>query len=272
MNDRILVGLLAFVVTTVPLRAQRVDEVMRRVGEWVHEFVDQFANVVAEEEYVPRTRGFGSRLRSEYLLVRYPGSAGNWQTFRDVVAVNGNVLKNQPDRLTSLFLQPFEDVAEQANAISRHSARYLSPLSDPLLAIAVLQRQYQPRFRYTLGGMDRGVGVGVRRIRFEETIRPTILRGNDNRDLPTRGTAWVVEASGRVVRTELQIGDVGERQRAVTVSTAFKQDEELRIYVPSIMQAGLMLRDSNSVSGAAYYSRFRRFSVSTIETLAAPKR
>src|SRR4029078_9317753 len=30
-------------------RAQRADELMLRVGDWVHEFVQQFANVVAEE-------------------------------------------------------------------------------------------------------------------------------------------------------------------------------------------------------------------------------
>jgi hypothetical protein len=251
--------------------AQTEGQVIRRVGDWVHQFVNEFANVVAEEDYVPTSRSLGSRLRSDYLLVRYPGSIGNWQTFRDVVAVNGGSLKNQPERLAKLFLQPFEDVIEQANAITRHSARYLSPLSDPLLAIAVLQRQYQPRFTYTLGDMDRGVGLGVRRIRFEERITPTILRTGSGGDLPTRGTAWVIEASGRIVRTELQIGDVGLRQRAVAVSTAFKQDEALGIYVPATMQDAYLTSSGSSVRGPAYYTRFRRFAVHTAETIAGPQ-
>ena len=98
----------ALVVASAPLRAQRADEVMHRVGDWVHDFVERFANVVAEEEYVPAIRSLGPRLRSDYLLVRYPGSTGAWLTFRDVVAVDGNSLRNQPERLTKLFLEPFE--------------------------------------------------------------------------------------------------------------------------------------------------------------------
>jgi len=252
-------------------RAQAVDELMQQVGTWVHEFVEQFANVVAEEEYIPTIRALGPRLRSDYLLVRYPGSTGNWQTFRDVVAVDGNSLRNQPERLSKLFLEPFDSAVEQANAITKHSARYISPLSDPLLGVAMLQRQYQPRFRYTLGDLDHGIGPGVRRIKFEETSIPTILRLDDNRALPTRGTAWVVEASGRVVRTEIQIGEVKDRTRAIVLSTAFKQDEALGMYVPVTMQDGYMFKASSRINGTAYYTRFRRFTVRTSEAIEAPR-
>jgi len=240
------------------------------VGDWVHDFVDQFANVVAEEEYVPAARALGSRLQSEYLLVRYPGSTSTWQTFRDVIAVDGVSLRNQPERLTRLFLQPFESAVEQANAVMKYSARYISPLNDPLLGIAVLQRPYQTRFAYTPGDLDRGLGAGVRRIKFEEIATPTILQQSDGRDIPTHGTAWVVEASGRVVRTEIHIGVAGRYARTVILTTTFKKDETLDAYVPVTMQEGYTLRDAAGVKGTAYYSRFRRFSVSTAEKIDAP--
>ena len=147
----------------------------------------------------------------------------------------------------------------------------ISPLSDPLLGIAVLQRQYQPRFTYTLGEFDHGLGPGIRRIKFEETIAPTILRTDGNRDLPTRGTVWVVDATGRVVRTEIQIGEVRDRLRAITLSTAFKQDEALHIYVPATMADGYMMKETSTIKGTAYYTRFRRFTVRTVETIEAPK-
>ena len=261
----------SLILASASSRAQRADELMLRVGDWVHEFVQQFANVVAEEEYVPRIRGVGRpRLRSDYLLVQYPGSAGNWLSFRDVVAVEGNSLRNQPERLSKLFLESFEGAVEQANAITKHSARYISPLSDPLLGIAVLQRRYQPRFRYTIADLDQGVGRGVRRINFEEMARPTILRDGE-KDLPTQGTAWAVEATGRIVRTELHLGIASRLSRTVVLTTAFKRDDALQIDVPATMAEGFMLGSNAGVSGTAYYTRFRRFSVRTTEAIDVSK-
>ncbi len=262
---------LALILVAPPVRAQRAEDLMDRVGDWVHEFVEQFANVVAEEDYVPNKVYQLPRVRSDYLLVRYPGSSSNWQTFRDVVAVNGRSLRNQPERLSKLFVEPFESAVAQANAITKHSTQYISSLSDPLLGIAVLQRQYQPRFRYTLGDRDEGLGVGVRRIKFEERATPTILRQSDGHDLPTHGTAWTVEGTGRIVRTELHIGEAGRYARTVILTTTFTMDEALGAYVPATMQEGFTLRDAAGVKGTAYYSRFRRFTVRTRETIDVPK-
>ena len=261
----------ALTLIATPVRAQRADDLMDRVGDWVHEFVEQFANVVAEEDYVPNKIYQAPRVRSDYLLVRYPGSSSNWQTFRDVVAVNGSSLRNQPERLSRLFVEPYESAVAQANAITKHSAQYISPLSDPLLGIAVLQRHYQPRFRFTLGDRDERLGAGVRRVRFEEHDTPTILRQSDGHDLPTHGTAWVVEATGRIVRTELHIGEAGRYARTVILTTTFAMDETLGAYVPATMQEGFTIRDAAGVKATAYYSRFRRFTVRTRETIDVPK-
>jgi hypothetical protein len=265
-----LVCSLSLTLATAPVRAQTPGELMDRVGDWVHGFVEQFANVVAEEEYVPRIRSLGPRLRSDYLLVRYPGATGTWLSFRDVVTVDGISLRNQPARLAKLFLEPFDDAVAHANAITKHSARYISPMCDPLIGIAVLQRGYQSRFRYSVGDLDQKVGPGVRRIAFDETARPTIFRDGD-RDLPAHGTAWAVEATGRIVRTELHIGVAGRLARTVALTTAFKKDDALQIDVPATMVEGYTLRDSAAVKGTAYYTKFRRFTVRTTEAVIDPK-
>jgi hypothetical protein len=135
----------------------------------------------------------------------------------------------------------------------------------------VLQRQYQPRFSYTLGDLDRGLGPGIRRIRFEERATPTILRQGDGHDLPTHGTAWAVERTGRIVRTELHIGVAGRLARTVVLTTTFTMDEALGAYVPATMQEGFTLRDAAGVRGTAYYTRFRRFTVRTTEAIDVPK-
>ena len=255
---------MALILETASPRAQSADESLRRVGDWVHSFVEQFANVVAEEDYIPGSLSTRQRLRSDYLLVQHPSSDGRWLTFRDVVAVNGLSLENQPERLAKLFLQPFDSAVQQADAIKVHSVRYLSPLRDPLLGLVLLQRRYQQRFRYTLGDAERRRDGTVRRIRFEETAAPTILRRDDD-DLPTRGSAWIVEASGQVLRTEVEIGPV-DRER-VLLETSFSVDRTLGIDVPAIMTESWVRGVASGVVGRAYYQRFRRFSVHTTERI-----
>jgi hypothetical protein len=258
----------ALILATASPRAQSADEVLRRVGDWVHSFVQQFANVVGEEEYVPTTSLYTrSRLRSEYLLVQYPGSDGRWLTFRDVVAVDGHSLGNQPERLAKLFLEPFDSAVEQAGAIKLHSAKYLSPLSDPLLGLVLLQHRYRQRFRYALGEAERRRDGTIRRIRFEETAAPTILR-RDRDDLPTRGSAWIDDASGRVLRTEVEIGPV-DRDR-ILLETSFRVDRTLGMDAPAIMTESWVRGVTTRVVGRAYYERFRRFSVRTTERIRQP--
>ena len=244
------------------------DEFMVRVGDYVQRFVDAFSNVVAEERYEPGPGQRGrQRLRSDYLLVRLPGNQDNFITFRDVVEVNGKPLRNQKERLTKLFLQPSEkNPLEQARAVSAHSGEYLPPTTDPLLAVVFLQREYQTRFRYTLGERDPGLAPDVRRIGFVETQSPTILGRADGSDLPTRGTAWVSETTGRVFKTELQFAG----KEPLTLTTVFGIDDTLRIDVPiemseSFSASGVVVR------GVARYSRFRRFGVRTDETIDTPE-
>lgn len=255
---------MALILATASPRAQSADEVLRRVGDWVQSFVQQFANVVGEEEYVPISLYNRSRLRSEYLLVQYPGSDGRWLTFRDVVAVNGRSLGNQPERLAKLFLEPFDNAVRHADAIKLHSAQYLSPLSDPLLGLVLLQHRYRQRFRYALGDAERRRDGTIRRIRFEETAAPTILR-RDGDDLPTRGSAWIDDASGRVLRTEVEIGRL-DRERSL-LETSFGVDRALGIDAPAVMTESWVSGAGTGVVARAYYQRFRRFSVRTTERL-----
>jgi hypothetical protein len=53
----------ALVLVSASPRAQQANELLRRVGDWVQLFVEQCANVVAEEEYVPAIRSLDWRLR-----------------------------------------------------------------------------------------------------------------------------------------------------------------------------------------------------------------
>ncbi len=249
------------------------EELVHRASLYVHRFIDDFTNVVAEERYTqeatrPRQR---RTLRSNFLLVRYPGSP-RWHSFRDVLEVDGKpVHDGRESRLEQLFAEPAEDALRRAQAIAAAGAKYnirnVGTVNNPLLAMSFLQRDYRERFRFIPGGLERKLGPTVRSMRFEETRTPTLLSQEGNRDLPSRGVIWVEEDTGRVVKTELKLGEHPINMRSslgwqppVTITTVFGFDEELGIDVPLEMKDRYP-QDRDDIRGTATYGPFRRFRV-----------
>jgi hypothetical protein len=242
--------------SATPAQSPDIDELMRRVGTYAQRFVDNFSNIVAEERYEQRLGGGRRQLTSDFLLVAYPGRTNRVLTFRDVREVDGQPVKDQPDRITQLFLNPFDSALGRATEIQLEGLRHgLSGgrLVNPLATLAILQREYQGDFRFTRQGLDRTLGSDIRRI--------DLIRLRPPRTNQPRGTVWVSEATGEVVRTHMRID--GERSERTT--TTFEVDRELRIRVPVEMEDEI-----GNFRGIATYSNFRRFSVRTESTLDAP--
>jgi hypothetical protein len=271
MGARCAAAVVAFAVLLPSwVVAQEVsrEDLLARASAYVATFVDKFSSVVAEETLVQEmTIPHRKRtLRSDYLFVRFPEER-SWTSFRDVFEVDGKPVRDHEERLTKLFLQPSADSQRRIAAITTASARYnlldIGTINHPLLAMAFLQDVYQPRFRFILAGLDKGVGPKVRRVQFQEFRTPTIIRGNSNADVFTRGLAWIHEDTGQVVKTELRIGP---QNAPISVITVFKLDEALGIDVPAEMRDWYPDR-SGEVRGVATYGRYRRFEVKTDETI-----
>jgi hypothetical protein len=254
--------------SAVSAQAPTVDVLVARASVYVHDFVDRFSNVVAEETYeqeisVPRRKRV---LTGDFLLVRYPGD-DMWQGLRDVTAVDGKPVGDREARILRLFTEPNRNpmsrARELATVSSRHNLIDIGSLSNPLVAMAFLQRQYKERFRFNLAGLDKKLGPDVRQVRFVEALQPTLLKGNSNSDVPSRGLYWIEEGTGRVVKTELQLGTTGFPIRIVTT---YAFDAELGINVPATMEDWYPIRDGE-FRGKATYGKFRRFQVQVTETL-----
>ena len=151
--------------------------------------------------------------------------------------------------------------AEIREAGARYNLAEIGTLSSPLLVIAFLQQQYVDRFRFNLAGLDKKLGLDVRTVRFVEFRQPTVLKRNANADLFSQGLVWIEEGTGRVVKTELQLGG-----QAVRITTLFKFDEDLGINVPAVME-DRYLDNIGEFRGKATYGKFRRFEVKTQEAI-----
>ena len=244
------------------------DELLARAAAYVKGFVDRFSSVVAEETLaqeitVPHRK---RTLKSDYLFVRFPGEL-SWTSFRDVFEVDGKPVRDHEERLLKLFVQPSTDLRRRAADIVTASARYnlldIGTINHPLLAMAFLQEFYQPRFRFNTAGIDKSLGPKVRQIQFQEFQRPTIIKGNSNSDVFTRGLAWIDEDTGRIAKTELRIGS---QSAPVSIITLFKFDETLGMDVPAEMRDWYPER-TGEIRGVATYGRFRRFQVTTSEAV-----
>ncbi len=263
---------LVLALGVVPTAAQKtgasLETVLDRASDHVEAFIDRFANVVADETYrqemsSPRRK---REIKAEFLLVRFPGSAG-WRMFRDVYEVDGQPVRGaeQQGRMLKLFTEPTDNPVRRANDIMMSGAKYnlrdIGALNQPLMALAFLQRDYRPRFRFNLTGSPKSLGAGVRTLHFQEWKTPTLLRAGANSDLPTSGLIHVEEATGRVLRTELRYGT---SRLPPEVITDYRFDEALGMDVPVAMRDWYP-DGTGDIRGVATYGRFRRFQVATEE-------
>jgi hypothetical protein len=268
-----------FVVATAGPEAQSPDRevLLRRAADYLVTFVEGLSNVVAEEEYQQSFReGAGRRrLKSDFLLVLYPGDDNNFLAFRDVIEVNGRPVTDQQDRLLKLFVEPYKDPLVRASEIASASAGHSiarGRLVNPLFVIALLQRHYQPRFRFSLKDLEPKLGPDVREIELFESVAP-----KPSGPQPIHAVAWVNEITGRVVRTELR---AGKAPSTALLTTTFGTDPVLGVDVPLEMRdlylvgatGSSALATADEYIGVAKYTRFRRFQVHVAETIDTPSR
>jgi hypothetical protein len=258
-----------------------VAQLVARASAYAFGYMRDFSTVVAEEQYVQDARpmtGPGDgvpgqaavarhvELRSDLLFVRRDLS-DNWLTFRDVFSVNGRTVRDRVERLTALFVDHPGDALDRAAEIVREGYRYdiASPdrtVANPLLALAFLQPVYVDRFEFTLAGIDTARHDDVWIVKFRERVKPTIIRSKDNRNVPASGRLWIDGGSGRVLQTEIET-NTGDR-----VMTIFSYDERLQMDVPAEMRDLAWYGGTRGtvVTGAATYTNFRRFAISTDTT------
>ena len=275
-----------------------LEAVLNRAGWYLDYFVDEFENVVAEENYIqdssqllptisPAGGGRGAiapppsaaemlrarhrDLRSDFLLVKSPDTQA-LVPFRDVIQVDGIMVRDREARLAKLFLTDTADAMSRAERIREEGARYnlgnmRSTLGNPVLALGVLQQTYQPRFRFTLAKQDRGFGPGVAVVEYTEVGSPAMIRGEAGRDLPAHGRLWIDVATGRVLKTELQVEQPAVR---AVITTTFQSEEKSGIAVPLEMREQYTFPNGNRVNTVANYGHFRRFDVSAAEEIQTP--
>jgi len=284
-------GLVAILLATAVLRAQdpALDAVLLRAAEYVSQYQQQLRGLVAEESYrqnVTRTvagrpTGEGGRLsregrqlKSDLLLVKL-GDEDFWIQFRDVFEVDKKPVRDRDQRLQKLFIEAKADARAQAESIQQESSRYnLGPLmrtiNVPIMALLFFERSVQPKVKFEqgkAGNVKRFEGLAepsaIWMIEYKETTKGTLVKGLNNRDIPSRGRIWLDSTNGRVLRTEMLSEDTALRAE---IFVTYKAEPGLDLLVPGEMREVYTIRRNETrIDGLATYGHFRRFTVATSE-------
>jgi hypothetical protein len=264
-----------------PATEPSLATVLDRAASYVARFQERLSRVVAEEHYVQdwhstrpgHTRRLAHReLRSDLILMRI-GDDTSWTEFRDVFEVDGRAIRPRDGRLEEL-LQHAADLA-QASAIIAEGARFNigdidRNVNTPLFALRFLERANQRRFTFvrardaartsdvsSAAPDDRvfRVATEVWVIAYRETQVPTLIRTAERKNQSATGRFWIEPDSGRVLVSELTVGD---RNVRATIDVSFQSEPLLDMLVPVAMRERYDARRSKTVlEGRATYSRFR---------------
>lgn len=281
------------ILAAAVLRAQEptLDDVLARAAVYVSRYQQQLRGLVAEETYrqnvmstAPgRNIGPGARsrqtregreLKSDLLLVKL-SDENFWMQFRDVFEVDRKPVRDRDQRLYKLFVEAKIDARAQAETIQQESARYnLGPImrtiNVPIMALLFFERNVQPIVKFEqgkAGNVRRFEGLAdaaaIWMIEYRETQKGTMVKGANNKDIPSHGRVWLDSSNGRVLQTELISEDTDLR---ADINVTYKVEPGLDLLVPGEMREIYVIRRNDTrIDGRATYGRFRQFTVTTTE-------
>jgi len=250
-----------------------VIAVLMKASGYLDGYVKALSSVVSEERYDQVLTRKGDRytagtslyrtLLSDYLLVAVAGS-GDWLPFRDVYSVDGVPIRDRSDRLLKLFVEAPPDAYKQASRIRDESSRYnigsgTRDTNVPTFALQILTGEWRGGFTFKLKGHERVGETDAVVVEYLEIASPTLVVGQRNEDVPSRGRFWIDPVDGRILRTLFETRPIGGVN---TIEVRFRHEPRLDILVPGEM-IERRYAGAEIVEGKATYSNFRRFRVDT---------
>ena len=255
-----------------------IEVLLLRASVYVEAYERELTGLVSEERLHQRlynrpTPGWTPTrqrvLRSDFLMVK-PRSGGEWLPFRDVLEVDGKPVAERQRRLEQLFIEPGADAAADARRIVDESARYnlgslRRNINIPLLALTFLRPANVPRFRFARRGVERKGEARVWRVEYSEQTRPTIVRLAESRDLPAKGSLWLREADGALLRSHVVL-EYSSSSLRTDIRVTYCETPRIRFPVPCEMEETTRY-GSETIVGSATYSNIRQFTVKTDEVI-----
>ena len=254
-----------------------VDSLAASASRWAAAFEQDLSGLLFREQYLQAADvGFSAghslgstktelRLEANVFLLRAPGRQG-FVVYRDVYRAGGQDVTDHTERLQQLLTTQTADSLAQAQRLTDASARYNvgsinRNVNTPTMAFEFLTAANIGRIRLREDGRETIDGLACVVVAFDETARPTLVRGERDADVPARGRYWIDPITGAVPRAIVEFNAGGYSGR---VEVRLARHPVLKAWVPVAMSEAWTSPTSNA-SGTARYDRFQRLAVSTEE-------
>jgi hypothetical protein len=143
-------------------------------------------------------------------------------------------------------------------------------INVPIMALFLLERNVQPMITFRqgkAGNVKRFAGLAdadaIWMIEYREEQPGTMVKGVNNRDIPSHGRIWLDSRTGRVLQTELISEDTDLR---ADINVTYRVEPGLELLVPGEMREIYVVPRANlRIDGRATYGKFRQFTVMTTE-------
>lgn len=247
--------------------APDTDAVIATASAYVARYESALGGIVAQEEYRQDLPQLTRRLKSDFMLVRFSHD-GPWMPFRDVIEVDGKPVGDRDRRLERLFLKADAQARDNAERISRESARYnigrsYRTTNVPLIGLEYLRPANLARSRFEKPRRVVVDGAYAWKVDFEEGRLQTVIRDGDRRPLPASGTIWIRVTDGAVLRTVVRV----ETFNLVSaIDVTYCAASSIPVLVPCRMAETLRTR-GEYITSVAIYTNIRQFKVSTSESI-----
>jgi hypothetical protein len=272
MSAWVRVTLLA-VVTTAAVVAQdpTLPDVMRRVHEYVTIYEDHvLSGMVAQEIYHQQVLdGAGSireerRLVSEYVILQLPPDEA-WYGFRNVIEVDGKPQPERLHRLEEIFASTRPDPVGQAMQLAGESAKFnvgavYRTVNLPTFVLSFLRPANRKRLTFDSAGREEIDGTPTWIVSYRETKESSFVSTPTGKDLKVTGRFWVDPSTGRVMRTELNIGPERGTPWKGQIVVSYQYDQQSDAWLPATMREvyeNPRKASDGRITGDATYANYR---------------
>ncbi|MEX2271873.1 MAG: hypothetical protein WD690_10400 [Vicinamibacterales bacterium] len=248
-------------------------QIVAAAARWIPRFNQNLSGLLFRERYrqqLALAAGIaGPRERiieANVFLLKLPPPR-DFVLFRDVYKIDHRAVGDHTERLEKLLAAgASDDVLQQArrltDASARHNVgRYTRNVNIPTMALEYLAPEMIGRLRTRVAGTETVARLPAVIVEFEETARPTLVRGVG--DVPAKGRYWIHAESGAVIRAELEL--TGQRTTG-RMRVELELHPTLGVWVPKEMTE-VWRSPAERINGFAQYDGYKRLAVSTKEVV-----
>jgi hypothetical protein len=198
------------------------------------------------------------------MFLTYVAADRDWIAVHDIAEVNGRPVADRED--LRLLLSQGAELRGITQKVAARNASFnighvFRNFNEPTMALRVLDNEPLRNFSFE----RRRVAVTADgdatlvTLEFRERGRPTIVRGERQRNLESRGELTIEASTGRVRQTVFEVADGPLRARLETV---YAFEPRLDLWVPSTFSERYDLNrpgEKETVLCEATYTNYRRF-------------